>query len=103
MFAPTEFIGTEGPMVWPGIDGWLGTPHEHELAPMDWDELAALVDAGSEIGSHGRTHPYLTHLDDATLADELEGSRADCEAQVHCRSCRSSTLKTSASLDSKWL
>ncbi len=34
-------------MAWPGIDQWLGGAHEHELAPMSWEELGALADRGS--------------------------------------------------------
>ena len=43
---------------------------------MRWDELAALRDAGWEIGSHTVTHPHLTRLPDDALARELAGSRA---------------------------
>jgi peptidoglycan/xylan/chitin deacetylase (PgdA/CDA1 family) len=88
VFAVTDFIGTEAPMAWPGIDRWLDTSHEHELMPMSWDDLAGLASAGWEVGSHGRTHPYLTTLDDAALGNELQGSRAACEAHLE-RSCDS--------------
>jgi peptidoglycan/xylan/chitin deacetylase (PgdA/CDA1 family) len=88
VFVPTAFTGSEKPMAWPGIDHWLGGAHEHELMPMSWQELAALAEAGWEIGGHTRTHPHLTELDDATLEDELRGSREDCEARlgIPCRS-----------------
>ncbi|MGH2925994.1 MAG: polysaccharide deacetylase family protein [Solirubrobacterales bacterium] len=88
VFVPTSFTGTERPMSWPGIDHWIGGPHEDELMPMSWEELAALADAGWEIGAHTRTHPYLTQLDDPALAEELEASRRDCEAHLDapCRS-----------------
>jgi peptidoglycan/xylan/chitin deacetylase (PgdA/CDA1 family) len=49
---------------------------------MSWAELRRLADAGWEIGAHTRTHPHLTHVDDARLAEELRGSRADCEARL---------------------
>ena len=55
-------------MAWPGIDQWLGGPHEAELMPMSWDELRRLAEAGWEIGSHSRTHPMLTQLDDQSVA-----------------------------------
>jgi peptidoglycan/xylan/chitin deacetylase (PgdA/CDA1 family) len=55
---------------------------------MSWEELATLAAAGWEIGGHTRTHPHLTELDDATLADELRASRVDCESNLGlpCRS-----------------
>jgi peptidoglycan/xylan/chitin deacetylase (PgdA/CDA1 family) len=31
VYAVTGQIGREGPMSWPGIDRWIGTPHEGEL------------------------------------------------------------------------
>ena len=79
VFAPTAFVGRPEPMVWPGIDQWLGGPHESELACMSWDELRQLHAAGWQVGSHTRTHPHLTQVGQEQLRDELEGSRADCE------------------------
>ncbi len=42
--------------------------------PMTRDDLRRLVGGGHEIGSHTASHPILSQLDDASLADELEGS-----------------------------
>ena len=50
VFVPTAAAGSERPMAWPGIDHWLGGPHEQELMPMSWDELGELAKAGWEIG-----------------------------------------------------
>jgi peptidoglycan/xylan/chitin deacetylase (PgdA/CDA1 family) len=88
VFVPTSFTGTEVPMTWPGIDHWIGGPHEEELLPMSWEELATLASAGWEIGAHTRTHPHMTQLDDDALAEELQASRRDCEANLGlpCRS-----------------
>jgi peptidoglycan/xylan/chitin deacetylase (PgdA/CDA1 family) len=88
VFVPTAFTGGEAPMAWPGIDHWLGGPHENELMPMSWEELATLANAGWEIGAHTRTHPHLTELDDVALGEELRASRHDCESQLGlpCRS-----------------
>ena len=88
VFVPSAFPGAVLPMAWPGIDQWLGGEHEHELALMSWAELRALAEEGWEVGSHTRTHPYLTRLDDEELREELEGSRSDCEGRVGtpCRS-----------------
>ena len=82
VYAPTDFIGLSGPMAWPGIDRWLSTAHRDELQPMSSDELRELADAGWEIGSHTRSHPRLTTLDDSALAEELVGSKAACEDAV---------------------
>lgn len=87
IFVPTDFPGSGRPLAWEGTDRWLGTDHEHELRGLGWDELRALAAAGWEVGSHTRSHPRLTRLDDATLRDELAGSRAACAEQLgDCRS-----------------
>lgn len=83
VFVPTDWAGREEPMTWPGIDQWLGGPHEHELTCMDWDELRSLEEAGWEVGSHTRSHPRLPEVaGDSELADELEGSRRVCEERL---------------------
>ena len=88
VFAPTDFVSAGRPMAWQGIDGWIGGPHEHELACMSWDELRTLADDGWEIGSHTRSHPHLTRLDDARLEAELAGSRELLEDRLG-RECSS--------------
>jgi peptidoglycan/xylan/chitin deacetylase (PgdA/CDA1 family) len=82
LYVPTDYIGTERPMSWPGIDMWIGGPSEQELVPISWDEAAALRDAGWEIGAHTCSHPHLPELDDDTLRDELERSRRVCEERL---------------------
>lgn len=88
VFAPTAYVGSEEPMAWPGIDHWRDTEHAEELVPMSWEELDRLAEAGWEIGSHSRTHPMLTQLDDEPLARELADSRRECEEGLG-RPCRS--------------
>jgi peptidoglycan/xylan/chitin deacetylase (PgdA/CDA1 family) len=88
VFVPTAFPDSGRPLHWAGIDRWSDGPYAPELAALTWQELRTLADAGWEIGSHTRTHPRLTQLDDATLATELERSRADCERGTG-RPCRS--------------
>jgi peptidoglycan/xylan/chitin deacetylase (PgdA/CDA1 family) len=88
VFVPTAFAGSGSPMAWPGIDHWLGGPHEADLLPMSWDQLRRLAEAGWEIGSHTRTHPRLTQLDDESVAHELADSRRECEEGLG-RPCRS--------------
>lgn len=81
VFAPTAFISAHrGRLEWPGIDMWTGTENDAELDCMSWDELRFLADHGWEIGSHTRTHPHLTELDDETLHWELNASREECSA-----------------------
>jgi peptidoglycan/xylan/chitin deacetylase (PgdA/CDA1 family) len=82
VYVPTAWAGSVRPMRWPGIDQWTGGPWEDELRPLSWEQLRRLAAAGWEVGSHSRTHPRLTRLDDAQLAEELAASRRDCEAGV---------------------
>jgi peptidoglycan/xylan/chitin deacetylase (PgdA/CDA1 family) len=84
VFVPTAHIGSGAPMSWPGIDRWVGTEHEPELTGLTWDELKRLSEAGWEIGSHSVSHPRLTELDDAALAEELRSSREECERRLGC-------------------
>ena len=88
VFVPTDYAGTDRPMGWAGFDRWVGTPHEHELACMSWEALRTLADAGWEIGSHTCSHPRLPGVDDASLARELQDSRARVEERLR-RPCHS--------------
>ncbi len=49
--------------------------HDSDDLLMDWKQLERLIDAGHEIGSHSRTHEILTQLGEASLQDEVTGSR----------------------------
>lgn len=82
VFVPTRFPELDVPMAWPGIDIWLGTPHEDELLPMTWAELRELREGGWEIGSHTVTHPHLTQLSDEALTRELSDSREECRRNL---------------------
>jgi peptidoglycan/xylan/chitin deacetylase (PgdA/CDA1 family) len=82
VFAPTAFMGGDASLVWAGIDQWQQTAHAAELKAMGWDDLAELADAGWEIGSHTRTHPSLTRLDDGALGEELAASRQECSERL---------------------
>lgn len=89
VYVPTDWAGREEPMSWPGVDQWLGGPHERELTCMTWDQLGELEEAGWEVGSHTRSHPRLPEVaDDGELAAELEGSRVECEERLG-RRCES--------------
>ncbi len=82
VFVPTDYMGSGEPMQWPGIDHWVGSAHEAELAPLTWDEVRELDAAGWEIGSHTRSHPHLTTLGDDELAAELAGAKEVCEREI---------------------
>ncbi len=86
VFVPTAFPDEDRALAWPGIDHWAAGPHAAELAALSWRDLRWLADRGWEIGSHTRSHPYLTQLDDATLSEELQESRKVCGREVG-RSC----------------
>jgi peptidoglycan/xylan/chitin deacetylase (PgdA/CDA1 family) len=88
VFVPSAFPAAGGPLSWPGISQWLGGPHEPELEPLSWTQLAALASSGWEIGAHTVTHPHLTQTDDETLARELSESRLAC-AEAIGQLCRS--------------
>lgn len=82
VFVPTDFPDRDAPMSWPGIEEWVGGPHEDELRPISWEGLGSLASGGWEIGSHTRSHPRLTRLSDERLEAELTGSRAECEGRL---------------------
>ncbi len=49
---------------------------------LGWDRLRALAADGVALAPHSRTHPLLTQVDAARLADEVAGSRADLEREL---------------------
>ena len=88
VFMPTDFIGRDEPMSWPGVDGWLSTSDAHELLPMSWDDLRWLTFRGWEIGSHTCSHPYLPTTRDEDVQRELAASKVVLEEGLG-RPCRS--------------
>jgi peptidoglycan/xylan/chitin deacetylase (PgdA/CDA1 family) len=88
IFVVTDFVDGNDPLEWPGIEGWRGGVHEREIRGLSWNELRELTTMGWEVGSHTRTHPHLTQLENDLLAAELSGSRAACERALGlpCRS-----------------
>jgi peptidoglycan/xylan/chitin deacetylase (PgdA/CDA1 family) len=69
-------------MAWLGIDQWLGGEFESELTSLSWSEISELAELGWEVGSHTRSHPHLTQLDDESLESELQDSRRECEQRL---------------------
>lgn len=88
VFAPTAFMSHRQLLPWAGIDHWQDTPDAAEVMSMDWDDLGALSDLGWEIGSHSRTHPRLTTLDNDALREELAVSFGECAEHLG-QPCRS--------------
>jgi len=62
------------------VDGDANVP-EH-LAPMTWDEIRAMADAGMTIGSHTASHQILAAASAREVGEELDASRADLEARL---------------------
>jgi peptidoglycan/xylan/chitin deacetylase (PgdA/CDA1 family) len=88
LYVPTDWPSDPRPMRWPGIDRWLGTPHEREMESLEWEELRELAADGWEIGSHTCSHPHLPELHDAALARELRDSKTRIEEELR-RPCTS--------------
>jgi len=82
LFVPSDYMGRDEPMAWPGIERWGDGPHRGELTPLSWGEVGELARAGWEIGSHTCSHPRLTQLSDEDLARELHDSRARIGAEL---------------------
>jgi peptidoglycan/xylan/chitin deacetylase (PgdA/CDA1 family) len=49
---------------------------------MSWDNLRALEAKGMDVASHTRSHPWLTHMDAASLSDELTASKRRLETEL---------------------
>jgi len=66
------------------IEYVLGVDDEatHNLLPLTWSMLARMQRAGVVIGSHTRTHAWLTLEDHAQALDELHGSRVTLESRL---------------------
>jgi peptidoglycan/xylan/chitin deacetylase (PgdA/CDA1 family) len=82
VFAPTAFISNGQIAAWPEIDYYRRDAAAEDFELMSWADLRNLQDEGWEVGSHTRTHPHLTELDDVSLRNELVKSRQECEGQL---------------------
>jgi hypothetical protein len=52
------------------------------LRPLSWQMLAEMRDAGMTIGSHTRTHPFLTNESEECVRQEVEGSRFELQRRL---------------------
>ncbi|MGA2552481.1 MAG: polysaccharide deacetylase family protein, partial [Burkholderiaceae bacterium] len=58
-------------------------PEEFRLSQiLDWDTVRSMDGHGFEFGSHAKSHPVLANLDEATLKEELQGSRECLEREL---------------------
>ena len=68
------------------LEDELGFTSEDRPEPsgrsLDWPALRELERAGLALGSHTRTHPLLTRVDDRVLADEIGGGVEDLAREV---------------------
>jgi peptidoglycan/xylan/chitin deacetylase (PgdA/CDA1 family) len=74
IFVPTAHVG--------GANRWDAEAPPRGWPILSWEELRALARDGFEIGSHTRTHPDLPTLNDASLNEELAGSRRELEDRL---------------------
>lgn len=56
-----------------------------ELGVMTWEMLREMTEAGVTVGSHTRTHPYLTRETWNRVLDETRGSREELQARLGTR------------------
>ncbi|MDQ3242732.1 MAG: polysaccharide deacetylase family protein [Gemmatimonadota bacterium] len=79
VFVVTDFVG--------GASTWSSSMRDDvpTLPLMEWAQLAGLHESGISIGAHTRTHPHLTRLDGAALADEVHGSAERIELEIGVR------------------
>lgn len=59
-----------------------GTPSAEPLQMLTWDMLRRMQGSGVTIGSHTRTHVWLTQEDSRICENELRGSRAALERHL---------------------
>ena len=78
VFAPTDWVGREEPMSWPGIEEWSDGPHRDELLCLTWDGLGELAEQGWEVGSHTRSHPRLPQVGTTPTSEASWPARASC-------------------------
>ena|SRR5436190_15854738 len=58
------------------VDGEVARKTPAALRPLTWPMLAEMRDAGMTIGSHSKTHAFLTNESPDRVQDEVRGSRA---------------------------
>jgi len=65
-----------------GTNSWDARHGDPPRRLMGWNEAATLVAQGMEIGSHSRTHPFLTNLSESEMEQEIRGSKEMIEDRL---------------------
>jgi peptidoglycan/xylan/chitin deacetylase (PgdA/CDA1 family) len=74
VFAIADYVGKK--------NSWDYFPEAHQIHHMPWGDLRTLSDAGWEIGSHGKTHRRMIHMNPREIVKELEESKLEIEQQT---------------------
>jgi peptidoglycan/xylan/chitin deacetylase (PgdA/CDA1 family) len=74
VFVPSDHVG--------GTNTWMHTRGLPRRGIASYAQLAEIIAAGVEIGSHARTHARLAGLESGSLRDEIRGSREALEARL---------------------
>ena len=74
LFVVTDYAGKE--------NRWDVNLFWRRFRHLSWSELRSLSHQGWEIGSHSRTHSYLSDLDDARLWREVWESKTEIEQRL---------------------
>ena len=82
VFAPSDYVDSDRPIAWEGMEHWLGTEHEPELRCMTTGQLSELRASGWEVGSHTCSHPWLPKVEAARVDEELRGSKEVLEDKI---------------------
>lgn len=65
-----------------GFNSWDARHGDPPRPLMGWGDAAALAARGMEIGSHSRTHPFLTSLSESEMEQEILGSKETIEDRL---------------------
>jgi peptidoglycan/xylan/chitin deacetylase (PgdA/CDA1 family) len=65
-----------------GTNTWDARHGDPPRPLMGWSEAATLAARGMELGSHSRTHPFLTNLSEAEMEQEIRGSKEIIEDRL---------------------
>ncbi len=66
-------------------EGEIPSAATAELGTMSWEMLREMSQAGVTVGSHTRTHPYLTRETWGRVIDETRGSREELQKRLDIR------------------
>ena len=78
LYVVSNFAGSDNR--WPGQPG-----HVPPARLLDWEAIGALAAGGWELGSHSKSHPRLSTLDDDQVDDEMARSREEIETGPELR------------------